>query len=230
MSQNPPADLTPAATVVVVRDGAHGPQLLMLHRSSKGAFGGHWVFPGGKVDPADHVIGDIDPLAPFRRAAVREAAEEADVRLEMADLITLSYWEPPPSQPRRFATWFFLAASPSGDVTIDGHEIHDHAWLTPAEVMARRDRGEVELAAPTWMTLYQVSAHPNVSTLLEAERSRPTPEFRTHMGRTADGLPTTLWSGDVGYQEHDALLTGERNRLVMDPNGWRYEGRFPGLS
>src|SRR4051794_39761278 len=46
----------PAATVVVVRDGPHGIETLMLHRAAAGAFGGMWVFPGGKVDP-----GDVDP-------------------------------------------------------------------------------------------------------------------------------------------------------------------------
>ena len=43
----------PAATVVVLRDGADGPETLMLRKNSKIAFGGMWVFPGGKVDEAD---------------------------------------------------------------------------------------------------------------------------------------------------------------------------------
>ena len=56
----------PAATVVLVRDGAgddgmgdHGClEVLMLHRVSKVAFGGMWVFPGGKVDDDDRRPGD----------------------------------------------------------------------------------------------------------------------------------------------------------------------------
>jgi 8-oxo-dGTP pyrophosphatase MutT (NUDIX family) len=217
--------LIPAATVVVVRDASAGPQVLMLHRSSKGAFGGHWVFPGGKLDPQDYHPADSDVLHPYRRAAVREAAEEADIVLSLGDLVTLSYWEPPPSQPKKFGTWFFVAAASAGDVTVDGHEIHDHAWLTPAEVLARRERGEVELAAPTWMTLRTLSGYPDTASLLAAEQTRPTPEFRTRMGK-ADGMGLTMWSGDAGYDTEDAALPGARHRMVMDPAGWRYEGDF----
>jgi 8-oxo-dGTP pyrophosphatase MutT (NUDIX family) len=218
-------NLIPAATVVVVRDARVGPQVLMLHRSSKGAFGGHWVFPGGKLDPNDYESDDTDSLDPYRRAAVREAAEEADVALHVADLVTLSYWEPPPSQPKRFGTWFFVAAATMGDVTVDGHEIHDHAWLTPKEVLERRDRGEVELAAPTWMTLHQLSAHANAAALLTAERARLTPEFRTRMG-VVDDVRLTMWAGDAGYEANDATVPGDRHRVVMYPQGWRYEGTF----
>ena len=42
-----------AATVVVARDSTEGLEVLMLRRNSKIYFGGMWVFPGGKVDPAD---------------------------------------------------------------------------------------------------------------------------------------------------------------------------------
>jgi hypothetical protein len=42
-----------AATVILVRDSDAGIEALMLHRNSKIAFGGMWVFPGGRVDAAD---------------------------------------------------------------------------------------------------------------------------------------------------------------------------------
>ena len=52
LKQNP---AIPAATVVLVRDGATGLEVLMLHRASRVAFGGMWVFPGGKVDEEDRL-------------------------------------------------------------------------------------------------------------------------------------------------------------------------------
>jgi 8-oxo-dGTP pyrophosphatase MutT (NUDIX family) len=45
---------TAAATVVILRDGAMGPAVLMLRRrQSLADFGGLWAFPGGKVETAD---------------------------------------------------------------------------------------------------------------------------------------------------------------------------------
>jgi 8-oxo-dGTP pyrophosphatase MutT (NUDIX family) len=45
-----------AATIVMLRNGPNGPEVLMLQRlESLNAFGGLWVFPGGKVEAADRV-------------------------------------------------------------------------------------------------------------------------------------------------------------------------------
>src|SRR3546814_2093543 len=74
----PPA--IPAATVVLLRDGDEGLETLMLHRTSQVAFGGMWVFPGGRVDPEDRRHEDPDEEAAARRAAAREAKEECDMR------------------------------------------------------------------------------------------------------------------------------------------------------
>ena len=52
MSDAKPAPL-PASTVLLVRDGV-GLEVLMVRRSADMAFGASaWVFPGGKVAPAD---------------------------------------------------------------------------------------------------------------------------------------------------------------------------------
>ena len=44
------SDTHDAATVVLLRDGAGGLETLLLRRNSRIAFGGMWVFPGGRVD------------------------------------------------------------------------------------------------------------------------------------------------------------------------------------
>ncbi len=47
----------PAATVVVLRDGEQGLEVLMLRRHVKSAvLGGAFVFPGGKLDAADRAV------------------------------------------------------------------------------------------------------------------------------------------------------------------------------
>jgi len=44
----------PAATVVLIRPGPHGLEVLLTHRPASMAFAGDMhVFPGGAVDPAD---------------------------------------------------------------------------------------------------------------------------------------------------------------------------------
>ena len=85
----PPVPARPAATIMVLRDGPRGPEVLMLRRSQKASFFPHaWVFPGGRVDDADAQVatrGTIDGLPadvyPSAVAAIRECFEESGVWL-----------------------------------------------------------------------------------------------------------------------------------------------------
>jgi len=52
--QREPAPLRPAATVLLLRDGPQGIEVLMTRRSMTASFApGAYVFPGGGVDAAD---------------------------------------------------------------------------------------------------------------------------------------------------------------------------------
>ena len=88
----------PAATVVVLRDGPEGPETLMLRKNSKIAFGGMWVFPGGKVDDEDW-DGAGEDVDAARNAAIREAAEEAHLRVEAHEMVVFAHWIPPAIAP-----------------------------------------------------------------------------------------------------------------------------------
>ncbi len=244
----PATRLIPAATVIVARDGPDGIETLMLRRDSKLAFaGGMWVFPGGRLDDADHSTGETGgtddsggtgetgdtELDPYRRAAVREAMEEAGITLAPDGLVPYSHWEPPAITPRRFSTWFFLTEAPEGgrlDVVIDDGEIRDHAWLRPADALARREILEVELSPPTWVTLFELAAHDDVATAVAWTQGRTPEHFATKVAPVEGGV-VALWHGDAAYGEdpatpgEDPHRPGPRHRLVMLDAGWHYERR-----
>jgi 8-oxo-dGTP pyrophosphatase MutT (NUDIX family) len=97
-----PAPTRPAATVLLVRDSADGPEVLLLRRHGRSGFAaGAWVFPGGVVDEGDSslaLVERVDGPTPmqwaerlglsdpaeavsFVTAAVREAFEETGILL-----------------------------------------------------------------------------------------------------------------------------------------------------
>ena len=45
--------ITPAATVILMREADHGFEIFIAKRSSRSPFGSIYVFPGGKLDPED---------------------------------------------------------------------------------------------------------------------------------------------------------------------------------
>ncbi len=220
------SELIPAATVIPLRDTEAGVEVLMLRKNSKLAFGGMWVFPGGRIDPDDEVGGD--ELQTARLAAVREALEEADLLVDPTGLVPFSHWTPPAMSlngPKRFATWFFVCRAPvgeAGEVTIDGGEIHEDAWVRPSDMLRRRDDGDIQLAPPTVVTLHDLARHVDVDLALAAAAARTPFRYATRVG-TVDDAIVTMWAGDAGYESGDASLDGPRHRIVMYDGPWPFE-------
>lgn len=167
----------PAATVVVVRETTVRDDLevLLLRRNSKLIFhGGHWVFPGGRVDDADF---DSDDRAleyrAARRAAVRETKEEAGIDIDIERLVHTAHWTTPPKLPRRFCTWFFLCPlTEPVSVVVDNDEILEHRWVTARQALREAREEHWVLPRPTMVTLQDIEAHRSLAELLEDAKRR----------------------------------------------------------
>jgi 8-oxo-dGTP pyrophosphatase MutT (NUDIX family) len=212
----------PAATVVLLRDHAARLEVLMLHKASQIAFGGMWVFPGGRIDEGDYDA-SRDANVAARNAALRETREEAGISVAADGAVWFAHWTPPPGTPKRFATWFFAVRADEHDVTVDGGEIQNHQWLAPIDALAQHARGQIDLAPPTWITLYQMSRFANVDAALARLRAIPPRYYETRVGKRTDGVRVAMWSGDAGYESRDADAAGARHRLVMQAGGFVFE-------
>ena len=93
-----------AASVILLRDGLDGPEVLLVERNPAQRFmGGAWVFPGGGVDPGEEAAD----------TGVRELEEEASIALGGVDgLVAYSRWITPQEVKIRFDTYFFVARAP----------------------------------------------------------------------------------------------------------------------
>lgn len=182
--------------------------------------GGAWVFPGGRVDDGDVLAGSPDGTA--RRAAVREAAEEAGLELAVDALVPTSHWTTPVGRPRRFATWFFATElTTPRDVVVDGGEIRAHRWLKPAEALSAQARGELELPPPTFVTLSVLADFASGASALAHFRARE-PVVYIPAQRAVPGGVLSLYHGDVAYEGGEPEAPGPRHRLSMLEGGWRY--------
>jgi 8-oxo-dGTP pyrophosphatase MutT (NUDIX family) len=211
----------PSGTVVVLRD-APGLELLLLQRNARDGQAGLWVFPGGKVDAGDR-RGDGEPADDARRAAVREAAEEAGLALDAAALVEISRWVTPEIAPRRFDTWFFAAIAPADTaVRVDGAEISGHRWLAPADALRAHHEHALRLAPPTFVTVTWLAEFATAAAALrELPARRPAP-FHPRIHRIESGA-LMLYPGDAGYESGDLEAAGPRHRLSAFTDPWRYE-------
>jgi 8-oxo-dGTP pyrophosphatase MutT (NUDIX family) len=106
--QKVPVTPVPAATLLLLRDGPEGVEVLLTTRHTAAGFAaGAAVFPGGKLDADDDARAKTGGDDPFRIAAVRETFEECGLLLarrtvrgamiSRAELAALLAEEPGPS-------------------------------------------------------------------------------------------------------------------------------------
>lgn len=151
-----------AATLLLLRDAAEGPEVFMVKRPGSVVFPDLHVFPGGKVDDGDHLepaFADIEDEFASRHlgvsagglrywvAAIRECFEEVGVLLASRDGRLLDFEDP--EERARFAV--YRAAVASGRMTLPELCVKENLvlacsaltyfshWLTPPSVEKRFD-------------------------------------------------------------------------------------------
>lgn len=214
--------IKPAATVIPLRDGPGGLEVLVLRRDENLAFhGGSWVFPGGRVDDDElETAGDDEGVA-ARAAARREAWEEAGLKIDDADLVELSHWTTPKGRNRRFSTWFFVVAAPDTEVVIDDGEIRAFEWHAIEAAISGCQAGEIMLAGPTYVSLLRLRTHTTVAGALAAVEVRPNEVFLPRLVKNGDRT-FSVYQGDPAYDSGDLDLDGPRHRMQMLKVGYHY--------
>ena len=135
----------------------------------------------------------------------------------------VSRWITPIPLPKRFDTWFFAGLGSDAPVAVDGGEIHDHRWMTPAEALAAQRAGEIELPPPTFVTITALgAARLRRATRWPPSRAVPMETFEPRLC-PIEGGAVTLYAGDAGYDDGELERPGPRHRLWIREDGWRYE-------
>jgi 8-oxo-dGTP pyrophosphatase MutT (NUDIX family) len=176
-----------AATAVLLRDGEHGPEVLLLRRHARSGFAaGAWVFPGGTVDEGESP----------ETTAVRETWEETGIRVT-GDLLPIARWVTPEPEPRRFDAWFFLArVPPEVQMQLSEAEVTEACWLLPEDAVRRFREGKMKMLPPTAHTLRRLAGLGSVDEVWEALRDAPVPTILPRMRRHPEGVAIEIPSGE----------------------------------
>ncbi len=229
----------PASTVVVLRSTEQtNVEVLLVRRNDTVAFmAGAHVFPGGRVDEADHARAAQSPPTegssrfpdltaasewPYRLAAVREMQEEASVALAPQDLVPFAHWVTPEVETRRYDTRFFLARMPSGQTAQhDDGEMIALAWLAPLEAIAQGRRGEIMLPPPTWTTLWQLARFGSIEETFSWASANVIVRVQPGLHKRPNETMLTL-PGDPLYPTIPDWEVPEETRFVLEEGrGWK---------
>ena len=183
-----------AATIVLARPAVEGIEVLILTRTEGSSFlPGFAVFPGGAIDPGDHLLASRlfnNPSEAARACAVRELYEETGILLTRNGamsrapevplesmlfdppparrLVEIARWIAPESLEVRFDARFFAIPAPEGIEPIpDGVEVSAARWETPQQVLKAVGRGDEQVMWPTLVTLQALADCREVADVLE---------------------------------------------------------------
>lgn len=96
-----------------------------------------------------------------------------DALLDLGALVPFARWITPVGAPRRFDTWFFVAAAPDGHAyEHDDDEMVASEWVHPDAALARARSGEIELIYPTIRSLLVMRRYLSAAAFLDAARGR----------------------------------------------------------
>lgn len=241
-----PTEPIPAATVVLIRPGPSGPEVLLTRRPATMAFGPDiHVFPGGRVDDSDrspaelhgaglgareagerlgigrapdHGLTPASALA-HHLAAVRETAEETGIQVRARDLIALSRWITPKSMDRRFDVRFFATfVAPGTEIVAGSAEVVDAVWLGPRAALDAARAGDIELWLPTYVTLQQLDG-PMDQAAVRAAFAPGSAAGDPAFEPSGPGITRieAPWAGGIPGRRSTGWLVGRREIVVVDP-------------
>ena len=141
----------------------------MVRRPDRGVFGGVWVFPGGTLDPGDHAEADLSMDSGFRRAAVRELAEEVGIILDVEALTFVSRWVTPSVFPKRYDTRFYVAPIvESVTLTLATEELEEAAFISPAAALGAHQAQQWPMVLPTLAHVRWLARFGTIDEVIEA--------------------------------------------------------------
>jgi 8-oxo-dGTP pyrophosphatase MutT (NUDIX family) len=193
----------PAASVILLRDSPLEVLMIRRHAKST-FVPDAWVFPGGVVEANDYEAGDGTELGAMRVGAARELFEESGIwlgapladeeekrrallageitfaslidesPLDLSNLVWTSRWITPVSVPKRFDTYFFLAAVGRDAIaSAENVEAVEALWIPPAEAIEK-----LQIVFPTLKNLEAIAGFTSAEELLASRRGADVPATR----------------------------------------------------
>jgi 8-oxo-dGTP pyrophosphatase MutT (NUDIX family) len=133
------------------------------------------------------------------KTTFRNVLVENKLWLALDELVPYAHWITPEGMPKRFDTWFFLAAAPPDQLGAhDGKESTDSIWLSPREALEGGESGRFKLPFPTTRNLIKLGKQASVAGALADACSKPVVTVMPVMTRQNGGRQLVI-PREAGY-------------------------------
>lgn len=142
------------------------------------------------------------------KLALADFLEANGIRLAADRLVRFARWVTPDMMPKRFDTWFFIAAAPEGQLGAhDGYESVDSVWVTPEQAIAEPDRWTVIF--PTRMNLLKLGKSSSAAAAIATAAATPVVTV-TPWVEPREGGAVLRIQPDAGYGDPQEPLSNVR--------------------
>jgi 8-oxo-dGTP pyrophosphatase MutT (NUDIX family) len=152
-------------------------------------------------------------------ASLAKELTRLGLHLDAGGLAPFARWVTPVAEARRFDALFFLLARPEGqEGAFDGHETTAGEWATPASLIDRFHRGELQIAPPTLRCLELLLPCQTVAeafALAAVQDLRPVCPHVVPAGDDVDTLLLVL-PGDPRHPVQDQIVKGPSRFALRD--------------
>jgi 8-oxo-dGTP pyrophosphatase MutT (NUDIX family) len=122
-----------------------------------------------------------------------------DLRLDLGAMTPYARWITPINMPKRFDTWFFIAAAPEDQLAAcDGWQTVDAEWIAPTEALRLAEEGARKIIFPTRMNLKILAQSGSADQAIAASRARTVVVVEPKLERR-DGEAYLVLPPDAGY-------------------------------
>jgi len=153
---------------------------------------------GAKFE-ADERAAAARPEIEADRRSFLDLVRELEVRLDLAALSVFARWITPPVTPKRFDTWFYIAAAPADQLALcDGRETVDAEWIEPLEALRLAEAGRRKVIFPTRMNLKLLAEAAGAADAVDRARARTLVTVEPKLIDGPDGRMLVI-PPDAGY-------------------------------
>lgn len=145
------------------------------------------------------------------RASMLDLVVAEQLELACDQLVLFAHWITPAIVPKRFDTYFFVAAAPPDQLAAhDGHESVDSLWIRPRDAEREAEAGRRTIIFPTLMNLQKLALSASAAELIESARRDPVVTVRPEIGTRDDGEKVVRLPRDAGYPNVEVPISQAR--------------------
>jgi len=191
-------DLKLGIAACAIREGFEESGILLARKTGKSDY----------VDAAAATaLGPWRPKLNASEVGLTEFLKKEDLRLAVDALIPFAHWVTPTFMPKRFDTYFYVAAAPAGQLgRHDGSESVDSVWVNPLEAIADK---RWTIIFPTKMNLLKLGRARTVADAIARAKTEPVVTVEPKVVPKGDGQVLTI-PEEAGYGKIEEPLSSLR--------------------